>query len=125
MKNFLLRLIINSLSVFFTAWILQEGVHLDGFFAAIIVALVLALLNAFLKPLLILFTLPATIFTFGLFLFVINALIILLASNLVGGFQVDNFWWALLFSLILTFVNSLLFKLGEDSSGGQQPPRQY
>lgn len=125
MKNFLLRLIINSLSVFFTAWILQEGVHLAGFFAAIIVALVLALLNAFLKPLLILFTLPATIFTFGLFLFVINALIILLASNLVGGFQVDNFWWALLFSLILTFVNSLLFKLGEDSSGGQQPPRQY
>lgn len=123
MKNILLRLLVNSLSIFVTAWILQEGVTLHGIDAAIVVALVLTLLNVFLKPLLILFTLPATLFTFGLFLFVINALIILIASNLVEGFAVRSFWWALLFSLILTFVNSLLYRLGGGEPQEAPPTR--
>lgn len=85
------------------------GVHVDGFGNAILVALSLALLNQFVKPLLILFTIPATIFTFGLFLLVINALIILLADWIVrDGFEVEGFWWALLFSLVLTLVKSVL-----------------
>jgi len=123
MKNILLHLIVNSFSIFVTAWILQEGVTLHGIDAAIVVALVLTLLNVFLKPLLILFTLPATLFTFGLFLFVINALIILIVSNLVEGFAVRSFWWALLFSLILTFMNSLLYRLGGGEPQESPPTR--
>jgi putative membrane protein len=67
-------------------------------------------LNAFLKPLLILFTLPLTLLTFGLFLFVINAITVLLASDWVKGFQIDSFGWGLLFSLLLSFITTLLFR---------------
>lgn len=93
-----------------TAWILP-GVHIDDYFTGIAVALVLAFLNAFLKPLLVLFTLPATLFTFGLFLVVINALIIVLADGIVPGFEVDGFGWALLFSILLSLTTSLFERL--------------
>lgn len=115
MNSLLIRLVVNTLSVFLTAWILSPYVQLNGFVTAIIVAIVLGLLNLTIKPLLILFTIPATLVTFGLFLFVINALVIMAADSLVGGFSVANFWWALLFSLLLSFINSLLFRLGEGS----------
>ena len=78
---------------------------------ALILALVLALLNALVKPLLIFLTFPVTIITLGLFLFVINALIILLAAKLVPGFKVDGFWWALLFSIVMTIINSILISI--------------
>jgi len=74
---------------------------------------VLSFLNVFLKPILVLLTLPFTIFTLGLFLLVINAGIILLTSSLVEGFHVDGFWWALLFSLILSLISSALNSLAE------------
>lgn len=105
--KFLLKIIISALAVIISAYILP-GVHVEGFFAAIVVAVVLALLNAFLKPLLIFFTIPVTVFTLGLFLLVINAAIIMLTSNIVKGFTVDGFWWALLFSVILSVITSLL-----------------
>jgi len=114
MNNLLVKLIVNTLSVFITAWILGDAVRLDGFGTAILVAIVLALLNITVKPLLIFFTIPATIFTLGLFLFVINAVVILLADNLISGFAVRGFWWALLFSLVLSFVNSLLNSFGKE-----------
>jgi len=104
--NFIIRILISAVAVMLTAWLLP-GIEVEGFFTAILVALVLALLNVFLKPLLVILTIPITIFTFGLFLFVINALIILLVGEFVGGFYVDGFWWALLFSIILTIVSSL------------------
>lgn len=107
-------LIVNTLSVFLTAWILGDAVRLDSFGSAIVVAIVLALLNFTVKPLLILFTIPATVFTFGLFLFVINALIIQLADHFVSGFAVAGFGWALLFSLILSIVSALLKSLAEE-----------
>lgn len=116
MRSILLRLLVNTLSVFFTAWILGDAVYLSGFTTAIGVAIVLALLNLFIKPLLVVFTLPATVFTFGLFLFVINALVIMLADSLVTGFTVANFWWALLFSFVLSIISSLLRNLGDQSS---------
>jgi len=116
MPLWLIRLIVTTLSVFFTAWILGDAVALDGFGAAIIVALVLALLNLTIKPLLILLTLPATLLTMGLFLLVINALVVELADELVAGFTVRNFWWSLLFSLLMSFISSLLLQLGDDSS---------
>ncbi len=116
MRSILLRLLVNTLSVFFTAWILGDAVYLSGFTTAIGVAIVLALLNLFIKPLLVVFTLPATVFTFGLFLFVINAVVIMLADSLVTGFTVANFWWALLFSFVLSIISSLLRNLGDQSS---------
>jgi putative membrane protein len=119
MNNLLIKLIVNTLSVFITAWILGDAVQLDGFGTAILVALVLALLNVTIKPLLIFFTIPATIFSLGLFLFVINAVVILIADHLIAGFAVSGFWWALLFSLVMSFVNSVLN--GNSSERGDAP----
>jgi putative membrane protein len=72
------------------------------------VALALAFLNAIVKPIFTILTIPITIFTLGFFLLVINAVIIILAERLVSGFHVDGFWWALLFSLILSIVTGIL-----------------
>lgn len=108
----LLRLIINTFAIIITSFLLP-GVHLSDFFSAILVAVVLGFLNIFLKPILVILTIPVTLFTFGLFLLVINAAIILLAGNLVPGFLVDGFWWALGFSVVLTIVNAI-FGGGEE-----------
>lgn len=87
------------------------GVSVGGYGTAIIVALVLAVLNLIVKPILVLLTLPVTILTLGLFLLVINAIIILLADAFISGFGVDGFWIALLFSLLLSIFQSILFSL--------------
>lgn len=105
--NLLIRLLINALAVFIIAHLLG-GVEVDGYLGAIIVALVLAILNLFVKPILIIFTLPVTILTLGLFLLVINALIILLADKLIDGFGVNGFWTALIFSVLLSILQSIL-----------------
>ncbi|MFZ9662155.1 MAG: phage holin family protein [Chitinophagaceae bacterium] len=110
--NFIIKLIISSLVAFALSKILP-GIHLQGFTAAVILAVVLAFFNAIIKPILIIFTLPITIFTLGLFLFVINAFIILVADKLLDNFQVDGFWWALLFSVLLSFASSVLYSLGK------------
>lgn len=102
------RLLMYSIAVLITAYILP-GVHVKDFWIAVVVATLLTLLNAFLKPILIILTIPITFFTLGLFLLVINALIIILTDYLVRGFEVDGFWWALLFSIVLSFL-SLLFR---------------
>ncbi len=104
----LMRIIITSIVAFVLSYILS-GIVIDSFWTAILLAIVLAILNAIVKPLLILLTLPITIVTLGLFLFVINALIILLADKILGGFQVRSFWWALLFGLLLSGISSLLY----------------
>jgi putative membrane protein len=101
--NFIIVWLIATLAVIITAYILP-GVKLSGFFAALVTALILGLVSTFVKPLLVLLTLPLNILTFGLFTFVINALMIMLTSAIVPGFQVDGFWWALLFSLVLSVV---------------------
>ncbi len=113
--NWIIRFIINTLAVFITAWLLGDAVEISNFATAILVALVLAIFNITLKPLMIILTLPFTVITFGLFLFVINALIIMATDSLIGGFNVRNFWWALLFSLVLSVVNSLMSHLGKKS----------
>ncbi|MDX5324866.1 MAG: phage holin family protein [Bacteroidota bacterium] len=110
-SSWLVTLIVNTLSVFAVAYILP-GVKVDQFTTALIVAIVLAVLNVFLKPILIILTLPLTVVTFGLFLVVINALVILLTDNMIDGFSVDGFWWAVLFSILISIVNSVLFGLG-------------
>ncbi len=107
--NLLMRIIVTSVVAFGLSYLL-EGIQFDSFWSAIIVAIVLAILNAIVKPIFIFLTLPITLLTFGLFLFVINAAMILLAEKLVSGFTVDGFWWALLFSLLLSLLSSLLYK---------------
>ena len=107
--KFIIQLIISTLAVLISSYLLP-GVSIENnsFLTALVVAAVLAFLNTVVKPIMILFTIPVTIFTFGLFLLVINAFMILLAAKLVDGFHVDGFWWALLFSLILSLVTSIL-----------------
>ena len=105
--KWILKLLLTALAVLLLANILP-GVAVISYTYAIWVALVIGLLNSIVRPLLIFLTLPATLITLGLFLFVINACIILIASNILSGFNVISFWWALLFSLMLTFLQSLL-----------------
>ena len=107
--GFLIRVLVVAAVSFGLAHLLG-GVHVTDFWTAIVFAFVLALLNMFIKPLLVLFTLPVTFFTLGLFLFVINALVVLLASKFVDGFTIDSFWWALLFSIILSIITSAIDK---------------
>lgn len=106
--NILMRIIITSIVAFALSYLLS-GIIIDSFWNAIILAVVLGLLNAIVKPLLVIITFPITLVTFGLFLFVINALIVLLADKLLAGFQVRNFWWALLFGLLLSIITSLFY----------------
>lgn len=108
--SLLISWLISTLAVIITAYLLQ-GVHIDSFTTALIVALVLGIINATLKPLLILLTLPINILSLGLFTFIINALLIILTSIIIPGFKVDNFWWALVFSLVLAVVNWVIHKI--------------
>ncbi|AGI26998.1 MULTISPECIES: phage holin family protein [unclassified Polaribacter] len=108
--NTFLKILLTALAVILLSNILP-GVSISGYLSAIIVAIVIALLNMFVRPLLVFFTLPATLVTFGLFLFVINAIIILLADKLVDGFSVSGFFAALFFSILLSIFRSFLFSL--------------
>ena len=114
----IIRLLVSAAIAFILAHLLS-GVHVDNYGTAIIFAIVLGLLNAFLKPLLILLTLPLTLITFGLFLFIINTITVLLASEWVNGFEIDSFGWGLLFSLLLTLTTSALFR-AEDKQREQR-----
>ena len=109
---FLLRILLTAVVVVFLANFLP-GVTVTGYWTAIVVALVLALLNLIVKPVLVLLTLPVTILTLGLFLIAINAIIILLVDSFVGGFDVSGFWIAVLFSILLSIFQSLLYSLAE------------
>ncbi|MEM1405413.1 MAG: phage holin family protein [Bacteroidota bacterium] len=105
--NFLVRLLLSAVAVTLVSYLLP-GVSTTGFLTAILVAAVIGFLNAIVKPILIVLTIPVTIVTLGLFLLVINALMILLADSMISGFSVEGFWWALIFSFLLTIVNTLL-----------------
>lgn len=105
--NFIFKIVIIAVNAFVLAYLLP-GISIDNFMTALLVALVLAALDMILKPLLILLTLPVTLFTLGLFLFVINACIILIDAYFVHGFKVDGFWYALLFSILLSAANSFV-----------------
>jgi len=105
--NFVINLLITAAVVMFTAWILP-GIQIKNYWSAIVVAIILALLNIFVKPVMVFLTIPFTIITFGLFLLVINALIILLAGAIVSGFKVMGFWWALAFSIVISLISYIL-----------------
>ncbi|WP_437399061.1 phage holin family protein [Flagellimonas lutimaris] len=106
----IIRLLLNALAVVILSYMLP-GVGVDSMLTAIIVAIVLSILNFLVKPILVILTLPITILTLGLFLLVINAIIILLTSNLIDGFHVTSFWWAIIFSLLLSFLQAILHSI--------------
>ena len=118
--NFLAKLFISTFAVLITAYFLDgvvignnqffrvDSPEINKFITAFLVAVVLAFLNTIVKPILTVLSLPITFFTLGLFLLVINALIILFADKLVDGFKVDGFWTALWFSLVLSLVSGIL-----------------
>ena len=104
--KFIVQVLISALAVMVTQYILP-GVDVENFYTGIIVALLLGLFNAFLKPILVILTLPITVVTFGFFLLVINAFVINLTASFVDGFTVNGFWWAVVFSFILSIVTSI------------------
>ena len=106
----IIKLLLNAIAVVILAKILN-GVHVDSYTTAIIVAVVLSILNLIIKPILVILTLPITILTLGLFLLVVNAMIILLADKLIDGFSVSSIWIAILFSILLSILQSLLHSI--------------
>jgi putative membrane protein len=112
MRNFIIKLFLNSLAVLLASYFLQDHIHVESFGYAILVALTLSVLNVSVRPLLVLFTLPATILSLGLFLLVINTAIIEIAAYLLRPhFGVESWWWAFVFSILLSLLNSILENL--------------
>lgn len=105
--TFLMSLLLGTIAVFVSAYILP-GVKVEGWTTALVLAIVLGVINAFIRPVLLLLTLPINILTLGLFTFVIIALCVLLASYIVPGFHVDGFWWAMAFGVVLAIINSFI-----------------
>lgn len=106
-----MRLIINLLITAVSAFLLSKilsGVHFEDFGSTIIFAIVLGILNLLVRPILAILSLPITILTLGLFSLVINAAIILLCDNFMDSMTVDGFWWAFLFSILLSIVTSVV-----------------
>lgn len=108
--HILINWIVMAFAVIVSAYVLP-GVTLSGFWAALLAALVLGIINVFIKPLLIILTLPINILTLGLFTLVINALVIMMASGFTPGFKVNGFWNALLFSIVLSIVLFIINKV--------------
>ena len=106
----LINWLITTVAILITAYVLP-GVTVRSFVAAVVTALVLGLINAIVRPILVVLTLPLTIVTLGLFIFILNALLVLLTSAIVPGFDVRNFWWALLFSLVFSVVSFILHRI--------------
>jgi putative membrane protein len=107
MRKWIINLLISAAVVYFAAWLLP-GIHIGSFISALIVALVMGFLNRFVKPVLTILTIPITIITLGLFLLILNVLLIYFTDWLISGFSVDGFWSALFFALIVGFINSIL-----------------
>jgi putative membrane protein len=97
----------NAIGVFITAHILP-GVTVKNFGHALLVAIVLAIINSIVRPILLYFAIPLTLITFGLFVLVVNALIIMFVDVILPGFKVKHFGWAVLFSIVLSLINGLL-----------------
>ncbi len=108
--NYLFKVLLTAFAVLLIAYFLP-GVDVDDYGTAIWVAFIVGVLFSILKPILVILTLPVTVLTLGLFLFVINAAMILLANSWIDGFSVSGFWTALLFSILLSFFESFLHKL--------------
>lgn len=117
--GFLLKLILTALAVIVTSSVLP-GVSIENAWTSVIVAAVLSFLNAIVKPLMIILTIPITIFTLGFFLLVINAFMILLTDQIVDGFEVNSFFTAFLFSIVLSIVNWVFENISASSKKDEE-----
>ena len=106
--HLLARLVINIVAILIISYLFPRVIRVEGFWAALVAAFVLGIINAILRPVLVFFTLPVTILTLGLFLLVINGLLLLLVAALVPGFQVNGFWGAVLGSVLTSIVSWML-----------------
>lgn len=106
--SFLVNILVSGLAVFISAYIIP-GVQVSGFFTSIVVAVVLAIVNALIEPVVLLLTLPINILTLGLFTFIVEAMMVFLVSAIVPGFKVNGWLSAILFAIVLSLVNSALF----------------
>jgi putative membrane protein len=106
--NFIIRILVVAAIAYGLANIIP-GITINTYGTAVLVAIVLSLLNFFIKPILVILTLPITILTLGIFLLIINTIIILIDSKFVHGFKVDGFWSAFWFSLALSILSSFIF----------------
>ena len=104
--KFIIRLLITAAVAYGLSLILTPHVRIDSYVTALLFSLVLAFLNAIVKPILVLFTLPITILTLGIFLLVINVLMVLLADKMVSGIHIQDFLWAFIFGLLLSILSS-------------------
>jgi putative membrane protein len=111
--NIIVRFLLSGVAVMLSAYLLP-GVHVQDYWAALLVAVLISVSNVIVKPIFVILTIPITLITLGLFLLVINAVIILMVDYFVDGFSVDGFWWALAFSLILSVFNSLFGDLTKE-----------
>ena len=109
--RWIINFLITAVVIYVLSKLLAPHILIRSFTTAIIFAVVLAILNAIVKPLIIILTLPITIITLGLFLLVINVIIILLAAKFVSGIRIDGFLWAFIFSVLLSIVSTILHKL--------------
>ena len=108
---FIVRLLIHMVAILIISYLLPGLIRVDGIWAALVAALLLGIVNAVLRPILIFFTLPITVLTFGLFLLVINGLMLLLVSSIVSGFHVNGFWGAVLGSILISLVSWVLSRV--------------
>jgi putative membrane protein len=110
--SILIRWLINALVIFVAAYLFQnKGVYVDSFYTAMAIAVVLGIINAVLKPILLLLTLPINILSLGLFTLVINAALIMLTTLFIPGFKIDSFWVAILFGIVLSILNWFVNKI--------------
>lgn len=109
-----IHLLVSTVAVFVSAYVLP-GVSVSGWQAAFVAAIVIGVLNVFIKPILVVLTLPVTILTLGIFMLVINALLVMFTDRLVDGFEVDGFLWAAVFSVILSLISGILHSLEKKS----------
>ena len=114
LRFYVIKLLTTTFAIIFAAWLLQKGIHIGNpkLLTGFIVALALLFINIFFKPILVALTIPFTRATFGLFLLIINASVIMLIDFLVEKFTVDSFWWALLFSILVSLTTSLIDVVG-------------
>ncbi len=105
---FIFRLLIHMVAILIISYLLPGLIRVDGIWAALVAAFLLGIVNTVLRPILIFFTLPITVLTLGLFLLVINGLMLWLVSTVVKGFYVEGFWGAVLGSLLISFVSWIL-----------------
>ncbi len=109
--KFIVRLLVTAVIAYGLSMLLKPHIFIDSFSTALIFIIVLAILNAIIKPVLIVLTLPITILTLGIFLLIINVFMIILADKFVSGIHIDGFWWALIFGALLSFASSAISNL--------------